>query len=350
MIDYEQLYNAYNNDGFYALQLEIGDRCFQGCVYCYMNALETTSNELTDEQIFQILNDASILNIRVIEWLGGEPLLRPSVFDFLKRAKELGFRNNMWTGGLPLKDKHIARKTAEYCDQGLISIHLSTINPDTYKKLHPDRDFKDIDTIIYGLKQLLDLGYPSERILNSVTFTGLQSADDMIETMHYFYEEFNIKISLNVYHTYLRPGFSVSELDRFIPKPKEVAKVYSGFKKIFGIKELPMNCVNKQYCSATLAVLNNGFVTPCATIREEKEECNLKLNNLIKIVESNRDYLIFKLFKDKDNLPDKCKNCNLNDYCWGCRSRSYANGTGIYGVDPRCFRNNKDRKKSIQNV
>ena len=29
-----------------------------------------------------------------------------------------------------------------------------------------------------------------------------------------------------------------------------------------------MNCVNKQYCSATLAVLCDGRVTPCATIRD----------------------------------------------------------------------------------
>ncbi|MFW5721639.1 MAG: radical SAM/SPASM domain-containing protein, partial [Bacteroidota bacterium] len=312
MIELEQLYNAYDNDGFYSLQLEVGDRCFQGCIYCYMNAVEATTNILTDYQIYQVLQDASILNIKAIEWLGGEPLLRPGIFKFLKKSRELGLRNNMWTGGLPFKDKVIVKKTAKYCKEGLISIHLSTINSKTYKILHPNRDSDDINTIIDGLKHLLDIGYPAERILNSVTFTGLQSADDMIETMEYFNEKYGIKTSLNVYHTYLRPEYGKNDLLRFITNPKDVAKVYKSYKSILGAKELPMNCVNKQYCSTTLAVLNNGFVTPCATIREEKDECNLRFNNFINIVENNKEYLNFKLFKDKDNLPVKCKKCKLN--------------------------------------
>ncbi|MFP4026010.1 MAG: SPASM domain-containing protein, partial [Thiohalospira sp.] len=175
-----------------------------------------------------------------------------------------------------------------------------------------------------------------------VTFTGLQSADDMIETMEYFNENYGIKTSLNVYHTYLRPEYGKNDLLRFITNPKDVARVYKSYKSILGAKELPMNCVNKQYCSTTLAVLNNGFVTPCATIREEKDECNLKFDSFKNIVENNKNYLNFKFFKDKDNLPVKCKKCKLNNDCWGCRSRSFANGTGIYGIDPRCFRRSKN--------
>ena len=338
MLNLEEINKAYDNDGFYSLQLEVGDLCFQNCSYCYMNSLETVKNMLTNQQIFEIIEKAKYLDIKVIEWLGGEPLLRPSIFKFMEKSMELGIRNNMWTGGLPLKDKEIARKTAYYCKDGLISFHLSTIDPVTYEKLHPNRSKEDIDTIIDGVKNLLELGYPPERILNSVTFTGLQTADDMITTMDFFDNEFGIKTSLNVYHTYLRPGYDNNDLKRFIPSPKEVAKVYKKYKNILGIKSMPMNCVNKQYCSTTLAVLNNGYVTPCATIREQKEELDLRLHSFVDIVENNREYLIFKFFKDNNNLPEDCQKCGLNDYCWGCRSRSYANGTGLYGKDPRCFR------------
>jgi len=48
MIDFERLYKAYDNKGFYALQLEVGDQCHQGCIYCYMNALDTPVNTLSD--------------------------------------------------------------------------------------------------------------------------------------------------------------------------------------------------------------------------------------------------------------------------------------------------------------
>ncbi|MFO7791244.1 MAG: radical SAM protein [Bacteroidales bacterium] len=338
MIDFEALNKAYNSDGFYSLQLEVGDKCYQGCVYCYMNAVEVTKNQLTEEKISEVLEDSKSLGISAIEWLGGEPLIRPGIFGFMEKAQKLGFRNNMWTGGLPFADKDTTKRTADLCHNGLISVHLSTITPGLYKKLHPGHSTNDMKTILDGIEHLLALGYPPEQLLNSVTFTGLQSAEDLIKTMEYFYRQYGIQTSINVYHTYLRPGYSYNELEKFIPDRKEVATVYNWYKKLIGVNDLPMNCVNKQYCSATLSVLNNGYVTPCATIREENDKLNIKSNGFRHIVETYRDYLNFKYFKDKNNLPENCQKCSMNDECFGCRSRSYASGNGIYGKDPRCFR------------
>ncbi len=341
MIDHKLLDIAYSKDSFYSLQLEVGDRCLQGCIYCYMNAVEQIKNQLSDRIILQILEEAKELGITAIEWLGGEPLLRNGIFDYMEKANILELKNNMWTGGLPFADKKVVRRTAKLCRNGLISFHLSTLNNIIYQETHPERSSEDIETIINGIKYLLDIGYPSDQILNSVTFTGYQSSEDMIETMEYFLNEYGIITSLNVYHTYLRPGASRTDLLRFIPSAKEVAKVYHSYKKLLGVEQLPMNCVNKQYCSATLAVLNNGYVTPCATIREEISGFNVNDHSFKSIVENNRDHLCFKLLKDKTNLPANCKKCFLNDICWGCRSRSFAVGNGIYGDDPRCFRYKK---------
>ena len=84
MIDFQQLNKAYENDSFYSLQLEVGDKCYQGCSYCYMNAVEITNNELSDEQILHLIQEAKDLGITAIEWLGGEPLLRTNIFNFMK--------------------------------------------------------------------------------------------------------------------------------------------------------------------------------------------------------------------------------------------------------------------------
>lgn len=340
MIDFKELDIAYKENRFYSLQLEIGDVCYQNCIYCYMNALPQSLNQLSDEKIFEILDDAKKLGITAIEWLGGEPLLRKSVFEFMNYAENLGFKNNMWTGGLPLANKNIAKRTAELCKNGLISIHLSTIDPKIHNILHPNRDERDIKIIIDAVKYLLDIGYPANQILNSVTYTGLQPADDMIKTMEFFYS-MGISISLNVYHTYLRPDMDKSMLERFIPDEKDVALVYEHFKNFMDIKHLPMNCVNKQYCSATVAVLNDGYVTPCATIRETISG-NVNKESFYYIVNNNRDYLIFEKLKHIENLPYDCQRCTINDICWGCRSRAYAAGFGVYGKDPRCFRTHSD--------
>lgn len=339
MIDYDRLYRDYDDDKIYALQLEVGDKCFQGCIYCYMNAVDEEKNTLTNENIKNILIDAKKLEITAIEWLGGEPLIRDSIFKHMKYSHDLGFRNNIWTGGLPLSNEEILLNTAKYADPGLISIHVSTVDPLIYEKLHHNRTRKDLEIIINALEKLIDIGYSADDILNSVTFTGLQTSGDMIKTIDFFEDKFGIKTSLNVYHTYLRPEISDDQLSRFIPDRKEVAKVYKHYAKNYNVEQLPMNCVNKQYCSATVAVLCDGSITPCATIRI-KQAPNIHTDgSFYDLVNDHRDYLIFKKLKDKNNLNEDCKSCSLSDECFGCRSRSFAAGNGLYGKDPRCFRN-----------
>jgi radical SAM protein with 4Fe4S-binding SPASM domain len=338
MIDFERLNKAYDSEGFYSLQLEIGDQCHQGCIYCYMNALDSPVNTLSDEQIHNILLDAKKLDITAIEWLGGEPLLRGTIFDHMAFCADLGMRNNIWTGGLPFQDDEILKKSARYTRKGFISFHVSTVDRNKYEELHPGHSAEELTTILNGVRDLLDMGYPAGKLLNSVTFTGLQNSEDMIRTIDYFEEEFGIKSSLNVYHTYLRPGTSAKELEQFIPSTEEVEKVYDRYSVQWDMDFYPMNCVNKQYCSSTVAVLCDGSVTPCATIRE-KDAPNIHNNkSFFEITQTHRNHLIFSKFRDPKYLPGSCQACNLTDICFGCRSRAYAAGKGLYGKDPRCFR------------
>lgn len=338
MIDQKKLQEAYDNDGFYSLQLEVGDICNQACLYCYMNALPEETNRLTDSDISGIIDDCDKIGISAIEWLGGEPLFRRSIFEHMAHARDLGLRNNMWTGGLVLADREILNKTVALTAHGIISVHVSTVDPDLYRRLHPGRTEADLYAIIEAVKEILATGYPPEQMLNSVTFTGLQSADDMIATIDYFEENFGIRTSLNVYHTYLRPGHEDNELQKLIPDKKSVARVYKRYGRQYGLDWYPMNCVSSQYCSATVAVLCDGTVTPCATVRDPAAPDIHSDGRFAEIVDHHRNELIFKKFKDIRNRPEECRECRIADCCWGCRSRAWAAGLGLYGKDPRCFR------------
>ena len=122
----------------------------------------------------------------IVEWLGGEPLLRSSIYEHMEHARRLGLRNNMWTGGLPLHDPACRRRTAELCRNGLISVHVSTVDPELYRRLHPGRDPDDLRRLLDGVRATLDLGYPAARMLDSITFTGLQPAEDTVATIDSF--------------------------------------------------------------------------------------------------------------------------------------------------------------------
>ena len=73
-------------------------------------------------------------------------------------AQKLGFKNNVWTGGLPLADEFIIKNTVKYANPGLISLHVSTVDLDVYKKLHPGRNSEDLDVILSSVENLLNLG------------------------------------------------------------------------------------------------------------------------------------------------------------------------------------------------
>lgn len=338
MIDWNELQRAYDGRGFYSIQLEVGDRCDQNCIYCYMNALPVEKNTLSKEQVKQVLEDCEKVGIKAVEWLGGEPLLREDIFELMATARSLGLRNNMWTGGLPFRDPTVVERCVDLADNGLISVHVSTVDSGLYEKLHPGRSGGDLDVILEGIEYAQELGYPPDRMLNSVTYTGLQPPDDMIRTMDHLRERFSILTSLNVYHTYLRPDQSEEDLARFIPDERDVAMVYRHYSEQYGSDPLPMNCVNKQYCSSTVALLCDGTVTPCATIRTEGAPSIHRDGGFREIVERNRGNLIFERFRNRENLPPSCGSCLLSDDCFGCRSRAFASGGGIYGPDPRCFR------------
>lgn len=341
LIDQGSLRTAYERGGFYALQLEINDSCDQGCVYCYMNALPRSTELLAEAEIRGVLRDAAGAGFSVVEWLGGEPLKRSGWPALLERARELGLRNNVWTGGLPLAEPGVAERLAELCDTGLVSVHLSTLDEAMYERLHPGRSAADIATILRGIERLLEAGYPAERILNSVTFTGLQSADDLIATVDAFESRYGIRTSLNIYHTYLRPGYDMSSLERFIPDPRDVFRVHKRCERQWG-GPLPMNCVDKRYCSTTVAVLNDGAVTHCATIREGVGNVR-EPGGFARVLSEHRTDLTFESMKAASGLPAGCASCAMSEDCWGCRSRAYAAGLGLTGPDPRCYRARRSR-------
>lgn len=336
MIDRNSLAEAYEQDRFYALQLEINDACLQGCAYCYMNALPRGEHVLSDHEVLGIVEQAASAGFTAIEWLGGEPLDRPGVFALMERARELGLRNNLWTGGLPLDREDVPERVVDLCADALVSVHLSTLDPSVYVSLHPGRTPQDISVVLSGVERLLALGLSAERMLNSVTLTGAQTADDMIATIDAFEDRYGIRTSLNVYHTYLRPGRDPGELERFVPSASDIARVQNRLQRQWG-GPMPMNCVDKRYCSATVAVLNDGTVTPCATIRDGVGSIR-EQGGFSGLLREHRDALALIALKDPANLPDGCADCGMSSDCWGCRSRAYAAGAGVLGKDPRCHR------------
>ncbi|CAK0758676.1 Pre-heme d1 synthase [Gammaproteobacteria bacterium] len=88
-------------------------RCNLTCKHCYsISADKDFLGELNTDEVFQVMDDLRAFRVPALILSGGEPLLRPDLFDIARRAKALGFFTALSTNGT-LIDSAMAKRIAD---------------------------------------------------------------------------------------------------------------------------------------------------------------------------------------------------------------------------------------------
>ncbi|MDL2260930.1 viperin family antiviral radical SAM protein [Methanimicrococcus sp. OttesenSCG-928-J09] len=101
-----------------SINWHITDRCNYGCKFCYVQNL---CNKITDikkcESILSRFQETKtdLIDIRKINFVGGEPLLHPHIMEFVKMSHDMGFVTSIVTNGSLLNEKNIG-SFAPYLD------------------------------------------------------------------------------------------------------------------------------------------------------------------------------------------------------------------------------------------
>jgi heme d1 biosynthesis radical SAM protein NirJ len=75
-------------------------RCNLTCKHCYsISADRDFPGELTREEVFTVMEDLRRFRVPVLILSGGEPLLRPDIFDIARQAKAMGFYVGLSSNG-----------------------------------------------------------------------------------------------------------------------------------------------------------------------------------------------------------------------------------------------------------
>jgi len=83
-------------------------RCNLTCKHCYSISADTDfPNELSTEQVFTVMDDLKQFGVPVLILSGGEPLLRPDIYDIAQRAKDMGFYTALSTNGTLIDNSNI---------------------------------------------------------------------------------------------------------------------------------------------------------------------------------------------------------------------------------------------------
>ena len=67
-------------------------RCNLTCKHCYATSADRDfPGELSTRQVFDVMDNLKTFGVPVLILSGGEPLMRPDIFDISHHAKDMGF-------------------------------------------------------------------------------------------------------------------------------------------------------------------------------------------------------------------------------------------------------------------
>jgi heme d1 biosynthesis radical SAM protein NirJ len=111
-------------------------RCNLTCKHCYsISADKDFPGELSTEEVFGVMDDLKRFRVPVLILSGGEPLLRPDIYDVARRAKEMGFYVGLSTNGTLIDESNIGQIAAIGFDYVGVSLDGIAATHDKFRRM-----------------------------------------------------------------------------------------------------------------------------------------------------------------------------------------------------------------------
>jgi heme d1 biosynthesis radical SAM protein NirJ len=129
-------------------------RCNLTCQHCYsISADKDFPGELSTEEVFTVMDDLKAFRVPVLILSGGEPLLRPDIYDIARRAKGMGFYVGLSSNGTLITEDNIAEIASVGFDY--VGVSLDGIEATHDKFRRKQGAFKES---LHGIKLCHDAG------------------------------------------------------------------------------------------------------------------------------------------------------------------------------------------------
>ena len=357
-----QIKNFLGIEPLQTVTIRVTKACNLRCLQCYSVSGEKLKDELSFEEIKNIIDQSKKLGAVRIFFTGGEPFIRPDILKILKYADDNNFAIYISTNGT-LLNKNIVKslnslkhlRTLQISIDGLEKIHdtirsiKGTFNKAITSTKLIKKEFKNKDTKITFILTLMEknkneigevfklaiaLGtdvfalvplYPVKRS-NEAKDVSVKEKYKIFQELCKIYQEKKSKTKLGL----LVPP-------ALIPKP---------------LQEIEYGCGYVCTFPSMIGVDANGDVAPCDGLFNYKNFIlgNIRKDSLEKLW---NHHLMKKLRKIKPNdLKGVCRKCQHLSFCMGgCRARAFIEYGNFESSNPLCqsfYDNNLFPKKSLK--
>lgn len=336
--------------------------CNLKCIHCRATATDSRPpDELTTEQSFALVReiasfarcDAALLrDAPVVVLSGGEPLVRPDIFEIARLGTDLGLRMVLATNGTTLERNTPGR----LLDSGVqrISVSIDGAGPEVHDSFRGIQS--SFEAALRGIGYSREAGLPVQ-INTTVARHNLHELPSILELA--------VREGACALHLFLLVptgcGKEISKREMIGPEQYEQVlgwlydasrrspinlkatcaphyhRVMRQRAKAEGVKITPethgLQAVTKGCLagSAVCFVSYRGDVYPCGYFPVSAG--NVLETPLSRIWEESE---LFASLRDPSLLEGKCGACEYARVCGGCRARAYAETGNCFAEEPYC--------------
>ncbi len=332
----DEINYARQNNQILSLDLELSHRCNLRCVYCFAESGPALKDEITLEEIKDVIDQALDLGLKKVSIVGGgEPLMYPDFFKVTGYIKEKGLDQIVFTNGTLITEE-VAEKLK--ADRISVVMKLNSFDPQTQDFLTEGKNV--LKRIMTGYENLCQVGYldDEELTLGVESVICKQNIGELPKIWRWARER-----RITPYFEILTVQGRARNYDLLVPIA-EVKVLFEDLLAIdqeFGYNWTPIPPIAGQTCQRNyyaILLTSLGKIQPCTGISIEIGD--IRKSSLKEIVESSE--VLAQLRKMPETLKGPCGSCEKNVDCYGCRGSAY-NLTGDYlASDPLCWHNECD--------
>lgn len=310
------------------------------CRHCYRDAGEKDQGELSTEEGKQLLEEIAKAGFKIMIFSGGEPLMRPDIYELVEHARKLGMRPVFGTNGT-LITREIAQRLKDAGAAG-IGISLDSLDAKKHDELRGvEGSWQQASE---GMENCRTVGLPFQ-----IHTTIFDWNDHEFEAI----TDEAVKRGAVAHHVFfLVPTGRGKDmalealeqkryerlLHRIIAKQQQVPIELKPTCAPQFMRVAKQKGIDMRFTKGCLA----GTSYCCITPKGDVHPCPywpMKVGNVRELPFSEiwKSSETFRQLRE-DQLGGHCGTCSYEGICGGCRARSYYYENGDYmAADPWCL-------------
>ena len=315
------------------------NRCNLRCAHCYQDAEEATDAELTTEEGMRLIDQIAEAGFKVMIFSGGEPLMRPDIYDLVAHAASKGLRPVFGTNGTLITPEVARRlKEAGACAMGISVDSLDSAKHDRFRGLE-----NAFELTCAGIEACKEAALPFQLHTTVVDWNRDEVCaitDFAVERgamAHYIF--FLIPVGRGKFIK--ETALEVEENERLL---QDIMRKSAGvpidvkptcapqFTRVAKQLDVPTRFDRGCLAGLTYCVIGSeGIVRPCAYMTEEAGDVRAQ-----SFADIWRTSPVFERLRTRA-YSGACGTCDYAEGCGGCRARAgYYHDGDIMAQDDYC--------------